>query len=223
MTAEERRVSAKQSRRRWRVAHKEDRRAADAADSRRYNMKHREQIAERKRRYYAKHAEEDKARSRAYRLAHRAELAAKKHAYNVAHPEKAAARSRRHQADHREELAAYQRSYYLTHAEEFAAYRRAFDLAHPGLRSHYNATRRARNRGAQGSHTVAEWREKLDLLGGCCVYCGRDDVPIHRDHKVPLVRGGTNDIANIVPACASCNSKKGTRTAAEFLTLGRVA
>jgi 5-methylcytosine-specific restriction endonuclease McrA len=36
---------------------------------------------------------------------------------------------------------------------------------------------------------------------------------------VPLSRGGTNDISNIVLACANCNLKKHTKTHAEFIKI----
>lgn len=36
------------------------------------------------------------------------------------------------------------------------------------------------------------------------------------DHRTPIARGGSNGIENLVPACNSCNSKKGTRTEPEF-------
>lgn len=39
------------------------------------------------------------------------------------------------------------------------------------------------------------------------------------DRVIPLSRGGSNFIENIVPACGSCNSRKGTRTADEFIAL----
>jgi len=31
------------------------------------------------------------------------------------------------------------------------------------------------------------------------------------DHVLPFARGGPNSADNVVPACASCNSKKGDR------------
>ena len=34
------------------------------------------------------------------------------------------------------------------------------------------------------------------LFANVCAYCG-ESRPLVRDHKVPLVRGGTNDITNI--------------------------
>lgn len=38
------------------------------------------------------------------------------------------------------------------------------------------------------------------------------------DHVVPLSRGGSNDIANLVPACEGCNRKKGAQTPLEWLS-----
>lgn len=43
-----------------------------------------------------------------------------------------------------------------------------------------------------------------------CRYCGRG-APEHRidvDHVVPVARGGSNDPANLVAACTSCNAGK---------------
>lgn len=77
--------------------------------------------------------------------------------------------------------------------------------------------RRHRIRANGGTHTRAEWLEKVELLGECCVYCGRSDLPLTEDHKVPLSRGGSDAIENVVPACAPCNFRKRDRTAAEFL------
>jgi 5-methylcytosine-specific restriction endonuclease McrA len=48
--------------------------------------------------------------------------------------------------------------------------------------------------------------------GNRCLACGRDDVKLTADHIVPLARGGSDDISNIQPLCARCNSKKGTKT-----------
>jgi len=37
------------------------------------------------------------------------------------------------------------------------------------------------------------------------------------DHKIPLARHGSNELSNLVLACHSCNMRKGTMIAEEFL------
>ena len=43
-----------------------------------------------------------------------------------------------------------------------------------------------------------------------CVYCGRSasEVTLEIDHKIPVSRGGSNDVDNLVTACRSCNLGK---------------
>lgn len=43
-----------------------------------------------------------------------------------------------------------------------------------------------------------------------CFCCGREK-PLHIDHIVPVVQGGTDDITNLQPLCALCNRRKGDR------------
>lgn len=45
------------------------------------------------------------------------------------------------------------------------------------------------------------------LWSGLCAYCGYD-IPTQVDHVIPVSRGGTNDRANLVPACKDCNMNK---------------
>lgn len=47
-----------------------------------------------------------------------------------------------------------------------------------------------------------------------CRYCGRqsDTIPLHVDHVIPVCQGGTNDIENLITACADCNLGKGGKT-----------
>ncbi len=51
----------------------------------------------------------------------------------------------------------------------------------------------------------------LNRDGFSCRYCGRSapDVDLHVDHVIPVARGGTNDLDNLVTACADCNLGKG--------------
>jgi hypothetical protein len=95
------------------------------------------------------------------------------------------------------------------------------------LASRNSARKRRRFKYASlGQHTDAEltilWIEQKQL----CAYCHvrmliKHGSPRSRneEHKIPLSRGGSDDISNICWACFTCNSRKRQRTAEEFLAL----
>lgn len=65
------------------------------------------------------------------------------------------------------------------------------------------------------AHTYTDWRSKLADYGMRCAYCGihKRETPekrLFRDHVNPVTRGGTDHIENIVPACWTCNGRKGS-------------
>ena len=47
----------------------------------------------------------------------------------------------------------------------------------------------------------------LDRDGWICHYCRGGASTV--DHVVPAAQGGTNELSNLVAACAACNRKKG--------------
>lgn len=81
--------------------------------------------------------------------------------------------------------------------------------------------RQTRRRGisvnAEGSFTETEVRALYEKQNGKCVYCPTmlGDT-FDRDHITPLVRGGSNYIANIQLLCPSCNRKKHDKLHEEF-------
>lgn len=93
--------------------------------------------------------------------------------------------------------------------DELRAYFRAYVKAHLDKARTNCIRRRATQAGAEGHHTTAEWHALLASYHGLCVYCG--GPARSRDHIVPLARGGSNWIENIVPACLSCNRDKHAR------------
>lgn len=81
--------------------------------------------------------------------------------------------------------------------------------------------RRAQKRGAIGSYTNVDWESRVLYYGWCCRYCScaLTRKTLTMEHAIPLSRGGSNWPSNLVPACAKCNTRKGTKTIFEFLRI----
>lgn len=80
--------------------------------------------------------------------------------------------------------------------------RKAFDAA-----NRYHSKRKA----SSGSHTSREWEGRKALYGYRCAYCHKKLTRLTKDHIVPISKGGTDFIYNIVPSCKHCNLTKHTK------------
>jgi 5-methylcytosine-specific restriction endonuclease McrA len=65
--------------------------------------------------------------------------------------------------------------------------------------------------------TWDQWIRLIIIWRGRCVYCGCMPDVLTQDHVIPLSRGGTHTMDNIVPACKPCNSSKGNKDVDEWL------
>lgn len=85
-----------------------------------------------------------------------------------------------------------------------------------------HARRRLREQNAAGSHTAKQWFARIEFQNYLCFWCFedmRDSAQIFRGtkgHVIPLCRGGSDYIENIVAECAPCNREKGTKTGTEY-------
>lgn len=55
--------------------------------------------------------------------------------------------------------------------------------------------------------TDVQWAGLTSAWGGCA-YCGKQDTQLQKDCMLPISRGGRYTLANVVPACGSCNASK---------------
>ncbi len=84
---------------------------------------------------------------------------------------------------------------------------------------------RSKNKGAAAMRTAKYRQSKLELectftnsqwdtlkllFKNRCAYCGKRTKRLEREHIIPVSSGGSLALQNIVPACRSCNAKKGT-------------
>lgn len=121
-------------------------------------------------------------------------------------PDKVKERVRRYQAANPEGLRRRQAKY----------------LATPGGKEMMKAAqqrRRARKAGATTEHFTVEdirqdWADH-DLWS--CFFCAGPAEPLHTDHFMPLARGGTHALSNLVPSCAGCNHAKTDKEPWTFL------
>ena len=69
--------------------------------------------------------------------------------------------------------------------------------------------RRRKRRMDSVEHDLSDeqWSALKGEWGGCA-YCGATDAPLQRDCVLALSRGGRYTLANIAPACGSCNASK---------------
>ncbi len=84
--------------------------------------------------------------------------------------------------------------------------------------------RRARKNSVGGSYTPEQAREQYARQKGKCYWCEKKVIwgKHHEDHVIPLSRGGSNDIFNIVIACPHCNWSRNDRLPGEWAKSGKL-
>lgn len=58
-------------------------------------------------------------------------------------------------------------------------------------------------------------KEIKKLYNSNCFYCGSKEK-IQLDHVVPIAKGGSHSIGNLLPACSTCNASKGSKFLIEW-------
>jgi 5-methylcytosine-specific restriction endonuclease McrA len=105
------------------------------------------------------------------------------------------------------------KAYSREHPEAGRAAQRRYRQAHPDRVRALEANRHAREVGAEGLFTAADWRA-LMARSPHCHWCKRrwskELRPTH-DHVIALFEGGENTLANSCLACSNCNLRKGRR------------
>lgn len=91
--------------------------------------------------------------------------------------------------------------------ENKQVYHRNYCKNNPENIAHLKARRYAREKNAEGSHTLKEWNELKKHFNNCCAICG-ESKKLTKDHIMPLSEGGSDYIKNIQPLCKNCNSRK---------------
>ena len=151
--------------------------------------------------YNLKNAEQNRARSRKWQLEN---------------PEKRKEQTARYREKHREKRRADSLARYYKQMEEnpekVRERRREWKRTEKGRA--YQRVANYRRRSLPMSNEVRDWW--LSQRNAVCAYCWAA-MATEIDHIIPISKGGTNDLDNLVPACRSCNASKNDRTLAEWL------
>jgi 5-methylcytosine-specific restriction endonuclease McrA len=165
---------------------------------------HREEMCAQERARYATHREQQQARYAAYHAAHREEINPRHTASRTDNPDRSRARVAKYRAAHPEEVRVRMAAYHAAHPEESAARQRRY--------------RAAKRNAPVNDFTNDQWLTVQAAYGFRCVYCPPDCAAcqtrshdLTQDHITPLSQGGSHTLANIVPACRSCNCRKKNR------------
>ena len=144
--------------------------------------------------------------------------------YRARTKDKRASYMKQYTTDKAKELQEYRKRTYEANRNEILAKNKKWKHDNPekakALRSQAKRNDRARRKGAEGSYTTKEFIAKCNEYNNCCAYCGAHEK-LEPDHVVAISKGGTNYIGNIVPACHTCNVRKGSKSYEDFLEVLR--
>lgn len=181
--------------RRWREANREKDRVLKKKYAKKARRANPEKFRVKRRQQYQEHGDKDRAYGREYNKTHKEEKRLRAQRYAKEHPNIVKASAERRRIEGRQAIDS--RRYNQKHPERVRAQSKQY---------------RARKRGAKRNDlTAAQWEAIKKHYGYRCVYCGRKMQRLTQDHLTPLSQGGDHTLSNIVPACRSCNAKKGPR------------
>lgn len=157
--------------------------------------------------------------------------------YRLRNPEKIAESKKMWAQDNKEQLREYGKAYRLDNKEKLAEQSKEWRRANKPKIAEANRAWRIRNPERKKANDDAWWRNNPDkvkargakrraskkaasiflvrgkdiaqIMSRNCYYC--DAPSSHLDHVLPLAKGGTHSIGNLVAACQRCNLSKGKK------------
>ena len=214
--------------RRWRLANK----AIIVERRKSYYSAHAEEIRARSRAYHKNNKDQRREYRRAYRARcpenrikwyakNKKRLNAARRAYYASHREKISQECRKWREKHAEHCKQKSSVYRAAHREQMREYLKKYSRLHPEKCKRNTEVRRAREKNASigDPRLITEWEKrwktKVTLR---CYWCFKP-TPVaecHKDHIIPLSKGGAHTVENLCVSCSHCNSSKKASTLSEW-------
>lgn len=202
-----------------------------------YYEENREKKIQKVREYYQNNKEAKRAYNQHYYNENKQVLLVKmknyRDVYYANNPDKNKERWSKYYSKNKDKVDSKNKQYIRLNIEKIRQYTRRYYLENREVvleknKSHYRANvdkymakvhkRRALKLSNGGSYTKEEWERCIDFFNGCCAYSGVkiNKENTHIEHIIPLTKGGSNNIYNIVPSLNRVNLSKGNRDMEEW-------
>jgi 5-methylcytosine-specific restriction endonuclease McrA len=130
--------------------------------------------------------------------------------------EKSRANSEKYAQNHKDKINEYSRKSYAKNIEKNRARVKDWKQRNPEMAKEHVRRRRARKHSAEGSHSAKDIINQLHKQSNRCFYCDKELTDYHADHVIPLSKGGSDYIENIVITCPTCNHRKSSKLLNEW-------
>lgn len=164
-----------------------------------------------------------KAQSKSYRNSNPEKVTAKNKLWREKNLDKCAEYSQKYRTIHPDKTAESRRATYHRNPERYRAMTDDWAARNPekrkATRRVYRINKRARLKGAEGRFNAQTFEQTLIAQGHKCFWCATalTEENLHRDHYIPLARGGSNDTSNFVASCANCNRDRRDQMPEDYL------
>jgi len=141
--------------------------------------------------------------------------------YHEGNKEKIAKLQKKYYEENKDKIGIVTKKYREQNKEKISIKRERYKEKHKDVKKKYkienrdkfsiwSQKRRAKKLLLPHTFTLEQWVQCKNYFSNRCCYCGQE-VELTMEHLVPVAKGGGYSQQNIVPACGSCNSSKGTK------------
>ena len=146
-------------------------------------------------------------RRREYRQRNKSVIAQRARESRQKHADTCRKQRIKYYAEHREDKLEYGKVYYLKNKESINLKNRIYRSENRELCNILGMRYRSKKKQLPSTLTAEQWNKAKNHFNNRCAYCN-GELPLTREHFLPVNKDGEFTHNNIIPACKSCNSSK---------------
>jgi hypothetical protein len=177
-------------------------------EDRNYREKNADKISLQRREKYKQNPESFSERNKKQYQIHKEKRTKYDRNYYLKNKSKVQTRTKKYYQEHREEMSEKKKLYWNAHLDKMRDSQKIWNHKNKKKVDMYKQKYRTRRAEADFDFTFDDWEDCKDYFNQRCCYCGCKPKVLHKEHVIPLSKGGTTTVDNILPACGSCNSSK---------------